>query len=141
MPEKLHVTLFENPTAWPLPDDANATQKSLDFCLLKSYVRHLGYYTARVSDVHPVEGTRTWQGRCPFCEGPLRIDALSGWSNCLVCGYQGDAYTLEFLLFGDHAPERWDDCVRQAEALMGGPLAQVLESAYSADTALSPLAS
>lgn len=129
MPELTHVSLYDGPAPW---FGVHVTNASAEYCLLKLYIRHLSYFSARVAQMRPVEGTKTWLACCPFCDGAFAIDALSGWWTCAGCGQQGEAYTLEFVLFGENLPERWEDCRRQAEQLMAGPLAIPLlaESAH-----------
>ena len=116
MPDAFHISLF----------DGQYPMSTLDGDLLGQYVRHLSYNTARVADVRPIEGTPCWRGSCPFCEGDFHIEALTGWATCLDCGHQSDPYALEFILFGEHAPERWEACRRQAELVMAGPLTEAL---------------
>lgn len=88
------------------------------FAATKLTERHRRYYAARVRDLAHSLSDMAWPGTCPFCAGWFEVDGLSGWWRCLDCYRRGEMYTLEYRLFGEHDPQRWDACRQSAEELM-----------------------
>ncbi|MFN3431198.1 MAG: hypothetical protein ACK46X_14750 [Candidatus Sericytochromatia bacterium] len=82
--------------------------------------RHRRYYARRVPGLDAPAATWRWAGCCPFCGGGFEVDALTGWWSCGGCYRRGEAYALEFQLFGRQDARRWEACQQEADWLMNG---------------------
>jgi hypothetical protein len=102
-------------------DDVTDGIGGLALANMKLVERHRRYYTERVPGLEAPGDVWRWSGGCPFCGGRFEVDGLTGWWSCAECYRRGEAFALEYQLFGRQDPGRWEACQRQAERLMDGP--------------------
>jgi hypothetical protein len=106
------VALWIDEVAAGLGGNAYVTAKLLE--------RHRRYYAWRVPGLVCGLASTAWQGACPFCGGAFDVDGASGTWRCDDCYRRGEAYSLEFQLYGHNRPQRWEACRVAVEAVMSG---------------------